>query len=323
MKIAFTVCSANYLPYAKPLADSVLQHNPGYKFVIALDDTYEEYNASFFSPHQVVPVPAMQLPFFNEMNSRYNMFELSCALKPYVAAYLLEANPRCTQLFYFDSDILLFDSLTGAENILKEHCLLLTPHLAEAVNEEGRIFTELNVLRTGVYNAGFFGINRSDESFAFLNWWKQRLRYHCFNDAGHGLFVDQLWLGLAPLYFKSSFVLFDPGYNLAYWNFLERKLSVQDGKYMVNQKHPLVFFHYSGYAIDQPEEISKHQKTHHFQNSPEYLPLFEEYRKSVIQNNSNDFLSLPVTLGRPAVVSATNTREKNFFKRKWKKLFKK
>lgn len=322
MKIAFTVCSANYLPFAKTLADSIIQHNSDYKFIIALADTYKN-DTGFFEPHRVIPVQDMQFPVLEEMNSRYNMFELSCALKPYVAEYLLHAYQDCDQLFYFDSDILVFNPLVKAETILQDHCMVLTPHVAKASAYEESIFTELNVLRTGVYNAGFFGINRSKESFEFLDWWKKRLQYHCINDAGHGLFVDQLWLTLAPLYFRSCFILFDPGYNLAYWNFIERTLSKHGENYMVNETYPLVFFHYSGYDIFQSELISKHQKETSFKSSSQYLPLFEKYRQLVIQNNQYNLLAMPVTMGKPEPISRDLPREKNFFKRKYKKWFNK
>lgn len=323
MPIAFTICSANYLPFAKALADSLVLHNPDYKFIITLADTYNEYDVSFFEPHQVVPVKRMNIPHFEEMSRRYTIFELSCALKPFVAHYFLNKYSDCETVFYFDSDILVFGSLTKSETILKKHSLVITPHVATPSAYADGIFTELNVLRTGLYNAGFFGLNRSAESLNFLNWWQERLRYHCINDAGSGLFVDQLWLNLAPLYFRSTFILHDPGYNLAYWNFSERKLSGQEENLMVNDSYALVFFHYSGYDVHQPEAVSKYQKTLLLENLPEYIPLFEKYRIMVAANNTEDFFSLPVTLGKPIPVEMQPPhREKNFFKRKFKKMFK-
>ncbi len=298
MKIAFTICSANYLPFAKSLGDSLIQHNPGYKFVIALADTYTGFDALFFAPHQVVPVSQIDIRCFEEMNSRYNIFELSCALKPFVSNYLFRTNETCEMLFYFDSDILLYDSLHEAEAILNTHSIVLTPHFSTPLPYETSIGTELNLLRTGLYNAGFFGLHKSGEAFAFLQWWQERLQYHCFDDAVHGLFVDQLWLDLVPLYFRNSFVLFNPGYNLAYWNFPERKLTLQNETFFVNENHRLVFFHYSGYNVNQPEQISRHKKEYTFTVLPEYKVLYENYVTAVKKNNWADYFGLPVTLGK-------------------------
>ena len=321
MRIAFTVCSANYLPYAKALADSLLQHNPGYQFVMALADTFRGYDAAFSAPHRIVPVTEMNLPYLDEMNGRYNVFELSCALKPFVSEYLLHTHPDCETIFYFDSDILLFGPLTLAETVLQTHSLVLTPHLSVALQYQTGIATELDVLHTGLYNAGFFGLQRGAEGFAFLRWWQQRLRLHCFNDAAHGLFVDQLWLSLVPVLFRECFVLYDPGYNLAYWNFPERSLTEVNGRLTVNEKHPLIFYHYSGYDIAQSEKVSKHDREgHRLENLPQYAPLFHAYRAAVNANNAVGFFSLPLTMGKQ---KGTQVREKNFFKRKFRKLFKK
>lgn len=322
MNLAFTICSANYLPYAKAVGDSLIKHNPGYRFFIALADKYEVSDTGFFVPHEVVPVRQMSIPGLEEMNNRYNIFELSCALKPFVGRYLLNSYPDCQALFYFDSDILLFNPLQKAEEILQTHFLLLTPHLSSALPYDAVVATELDILHTGIYNAGFFGLKNTKESFAFLDWWEQRLGNHCFNDAAHGLFVDQLWLSLAPVFFRNCFVLYDPGYNLAYWNFLERRLSFRDGQYLVNEKHPLVFYHYSGYDIQQTEKISRHQREGlTLTTVPEYKSLFDTYRTAVNANNTENFFSLPATMGKAVEIPAV--REKNFFKRKYRKLFKK
>ena len=316
MKTAFTVCSANYLPYAKSLGDSLLQHNPGYQFVIALADTFTAYDASAFSPHTILPVSRMQLPLLEEMNSKYSIFELSCALKPLVAHYLLTTQPNCEALFYFDSDILLYGKLTRAEAILQKHFLVLTPHIAAPLPYGTVVERELDVLRTGLYNAGFFGLTNSRESLAFLTWWQERLRQHCFNDAAHGLFVDQLWLNFAPLYYPATSILFDPGYNMAYWNFAERKLTSKNGTYVVNEEYPLIFFHFSGYDINQPDAISKHQRHYTFADVPEVKPLFHHYAEAARKNKAVEFSNIAPGLGK----KPTPPQRKSFWKRKWAQL---
>lgn len=326
MTIAFTVCSANYLPFAKALGDSIIEHNKECSFIIALADACNHYEPDFFLPHRIIPVGEMQLPDLNELNSRYTIFELSCALKPYVGLFLLEENKNCDALFYFDSDILVYGSLTEAESVLKKHSLVITPHLSEPMSQPVVLFTELNVLKTGVYNTGFFGVNNSAQAINFLTWWKERLKEYCYNDSRRGLFVDQLWLNLALIYFRNSHVLFHPGYNLAYWNFSERRLSKKEESYVVNEEYPLIFFHYSGYDVHQPQQISRHQNYYSFETVPEYLPLFEKYARDVLNNNQPDFFSLPATMGivpppPPEPPPPPPPREKNFFKRKWKKLF--
>ena len=321
MKIAYTVCSANYLPFAKAIADSLVHHNPEYQFVIALADTYRGYDPAFFAPHQIIPVQEMQIPELGAMNSKYTIFELSCALKPFVAEFLFQTNPSCDTVFYFDSDILVYGPLSVAEYNLQNRSILLTPHLSLLPSDDQSIAAELDVLRTGLYNAGFFGIRRTQTSTRFLDWWKRRLRDYCFNDASHGLFVDQLWLDLVPLYFCETIVLYDEGYNLAYWNFNERHLDIKDGNIIVNKIHPLTFFHFSGYDIESPDIISKYQKIHSFESLPQYKPFFEEYVGVVMKNNTSHFRSLTPTMGTTPVATTAPVAEPKTIRQKLKKLF--
>ena len=324
MKISFTVCSANYLPYAKSVGDSLIRFNPDHQFIIVLLDRRPEKDLLFFAPHQIIAAEDMQLPYLAEMNERYTIFELSCALKPFAADHIFTNFSACDELYYFDSDILVYGKMHAASKLLNDHPLVLTPHLATAKQFEGRAQADLDNLHTGIYNAGFFGLRRHEESHKFLQWWMERMRLYCYNDAVHGLFVDQLWLSLAPNIFTHTAILREEGYNMAYWNFAERSLRMHNDSYLVNDQ-PLVFFHFSGYDIEQANILSKHAAKFTFENSPEFIPLFNDYRNAAIANNRDDYFTLLPFFGKkPApLVPATGPapREKNFFKRKSRKWF--
>ena len=64
-KLAFTICSANYLAQAIALGDSLLQHNPRYTFVIGLVD---EISDSTPLPIQIsyplIPIKDIEIPDF-------------------------------------------------------------------------------------------------------------------------------------------------------------------------------------------------------------------------------------------------------------------
>ena len=66
-----------------------------------------------------------------------------------------------------------------------------------------------------------------------------------------GLFTDQKWIDDVPSKFEGVFVINHPGYNVAYWNLMQREVKVIDGKITVNSK-PMYFFHFSGFI---PENI--------------------------------------------------------------------
>jgi hypothetical protein len=105
-----------------------------------------------------------------------------------------------------------------------------------------------------------------------------------------GLFVDQLWMNFAPVYFEKVMILKNHGYNMAYWNLHERKLVKTDQGYFVNDlSTQLVFFHFSGYVFSKPEVLSKYQNRFQFADVPEIVPLFETYHSFVTANGYSKY----------------------------------
>ena len=324
MKISFTICSANYLPYAKTVADSLVKYNSDHLFIIVLlDKGKQEYNL-FAAPHTVLNVEDMKLEFFEEMSARYDIFELSCAIKSFAADYIFRMMRDCDRLFYFDADMLIFSSLEYAEKLLLQNAILITPHLATHNDFEDKIEIEKLVFRAGVFNAGFFGLKRGEETQIFLDWWMGKMRNYCYKDLESSLFDDQIWLNYVPVYFKQSFIIKNVGYNAAYWNMGERKLAFKNTKYFVNEDIPLVFFHFSGYDFKNEILLSKYFLQYTFQNKPEYKGLFQDYKNSVTENNLAYFSAIKPFYGakKRSLTSKQPIREKNFFKRKYKKWFK-
>ena len=325
MKVSFTICSANYLPYAKSLGDSFIKYNSDHLFIIILLDKGSQYYNSFAAPHTIINVEDMKLEFFEEMNERYDIFELSCALKSFVADYIFRTFSHCELLFYFDADILVFNSLKKAETFLSDHSILITPHLATLNNFDNRIDIEKMIIRAGVFNAGFFGLKRGEETQCFLDWWMRKMRFYCYNDFPTALFVDQIWLNFVPVLFKNSVVLNDLGYNAAYWNMGERKLISKEGQYFINEAIPLAFFHFSGHDFKNQFLLSKYFPKYTFEYLPECKALFQDYKNRVVENRLEYFSEIKPFYGTHTpftLRSQSKTREKNFFKRKYKKWFK-
>ncbi|MEM3846553.1 MAG: glycosyltransferase [Candidatus Parvarchaeota archaeon] len=63
---------------------------------------------------------------------------------------------------------------------------------------------------------------------------------------------------------------------------------MNNGKLYV-EGEPLVFFHFSGFIIDNIEKISKHQNRFTLKDFPNLLKLFDFYKKSLLQNNFINF----------------------------------
>lgn len=162
--------------------------------------------------------------------------------------------------------------------------------------------SEQDHLNTGIFNLGFIGLRNDDTARRFVAWWQQRLTYECRIDLCEGLFVDQHWVNFAPIYFDNVLIEKHTGYNVAYWNIHERQLSQRDGQWFVNDAEPLYFFHYSGYGVLKPNEISKYQNRYTFAQRPDLLPLFRLYHQRLLDNGNDAYRAYPCIYIKPPQV---------------------
>jgi hypothetical protein len=256
MKCAFTLATISFLPKAFTLAKSFLHFNDGYRFFIFLIDPLD-VRAEPFKHDQIsyISIDQLEIEDFNEIVNEYNISEISFSLKPALTLWLLQKYPEIEFVFYFDADLAFYHDLTMAESMLKTHDLLLTPHFLHPVPDD-KIPTELDILRTGIYNMGFAAFRNNSNAMEILKWWKNRVFEFGIENHDLGLTADQMWMSLAPVFFENVGIIEHPGYNFAYWNVHERELGKQDGKFIVNQKHPLVFVHFADFEPEKPEWLT-------------------------------------------------------------------
>jgi hypothetical protein len=305
LKIVYTVCSSNHLPFAFSLGDSLKKSNPSYHFVIGLIDVLPSFIHT--DEYQIIPIMDLDLPYLEELSKKYSVIELCCALKPYFATVLFNKNPEIQELIYLDADILVKGDLIGIEENLRDNDIILTPHLSKPVPLSFP-WNEKSFLNAGLYNAGFFALKRTQNTTLFLNWWTEREREMGFYDFEKGMGVDQLWLNFVPIYFEKVLVTFEVGINVAYWNLHERTLSKKDGNFVINQNKPLVFYHFSGYSVEKPKFISKHLLTKKYLSENQTLSdLFSEYKKTILENNYEYYHQI-----KPAFGKYIDTKHKSF-----------
>ena len=297
--IVFTTCTASYLAQAKSLGDSIIQTNPGYKLVIGLVDKIDgRFRPSAYLPHEFVEVDSIGIPAFNDMKNRYSLLELSCAVKPWFALYFLKKF-SAQQIIYLDTDILVTSSLQFIEEQLDHDSILLTPHILSPLPEDGKRPHETAILKTGIFNAGFFAARNDENGNAFLNWWLNILVDYCYEDSKRGLASDQSWLNFVPLFFKKVGIIRHPGCNVAYWNLHERNIEKNNGNYFVNKQFPLLFFHFSGYSIYNREVLSKHQTRFSMEDNAAVKELFLQYHSNLIANSHEEMQKVPCVYVRP------------------------
>jgi hypothetical protein len=253
---ACTIISRNYLSHARVLAQSYAQYVPGGRFYLLIVDRLPD-GARAGGGIDVIDPDELALPYFPELCFKYDVTELSTAVKPSLLRLLLNGYGE-ERVVYFDPDILLMRPLEELWQALDSASIVLTPHLLRPIPLDGKRPSEQDILIAGAYNLGFLALRQTKQTQDFLPWWEKRLREGCRVDVLQGLMTDQKWIDLVPGLFPDTAILRDDTYNVAYWNMHHREISWRGEHFLVNGR-PLAFFHFSGFDPTKPQVFSKHQ----------------------------------------------------------------
>ncbi len=271
----YTICNVAYLPRALVLAASAW-NNSGIKVEIVIFDGKRDLEIDSSFSH-ITWLEDYNVPLYEQLAFKYDILEFATALRPWFAQHFLQRNDA---VIYLDPDMLVYNSLDIILSDLEKHPIILTPHYTKP-QDYNLPNSDLSMMRFGSFNFGFFALKKSDESIEFLSWLSHRCFHLCFAESQFGLSTDQKWASIAPCFFPNIHISFNLGYNVAYWNMHERTLSKMDGKYYINDKFPLLFFHFSSFDELNPNNLSKNA----------LCPQINEQRKDLTEI-SNEYSSL-------------------------------
>ncbi|MDH3277302.1 MAG: glycosyltransferase [Nitrosopumilus sp.] len=275
-----TIISKNYLAHARVLTDSFLKNNSNGRVFVLLTDTLEERFDPKKEKFTLFNIEDIKIENLKSFCFKYTILERNTGIKASFLKFLLNRY-NLKKIAYFDPDIFFTNSLENLWKVLDKKSILLTPHITEHIKDDKRP-TESEITNSGIYNLGFIGISNSESAKKFLDWWESKLLEFGFNDVKKGMFTDQKWVDEVPSKFKDVFIINHPGYNVAYWNLMQRTVKVSGGKISVNGK-PMYFFHFSGFVVEDIEKVSKHQNRFTLSNLKNLRPFFELYRDLLIE----------------------------------------
>lgn len=282
MLFCTSICS-NYLPKAMVLAESIKHHHPQAKVIICLLEKEIPPQAMKFQYFdRIVLAKDLGIENFEHHIFKHLLVEAATSVKGQLFRFLLDQFPLETKFIYLDPDIKVFSPLIELDNFLDHHQIVLTPHLCEP---EDTVFdikhNEFNSLRHGIFNLGFLAIRRGEISEKFIDWWRKRLELFCYDDKENGIFTDQKWIDLSVGFFD-VYIMRNPGYNLAPWNYSKRNLSLGvNGECLVNGE-PLRFIHFSGFDSGANEMVMKKYKP---DTNDLIYQLTTDYRADLIRMN--------------------------------------
>lgn len=252
--VVFTSITLGYLPKALVLARSVKKHHPDWEFHILLNDQVPPgLFAKLSDVDALVNAASLQIENFHGWSFGMSLVEFCCATKPTYFAELLDKGYE--NVFFIDPDIKLFSDLGYLVERLRSDDVLVTPHCDKPAKRDSEVyFTERSVLAHGLYNLGFLAARGTKNGREIIEFWRSRLTRYCHDDHRNGLFNDQKWFNLVPLYFKNVGIVEHEGCNTASWNISHRPISIRDGR-IFSGRDPLMFFHFSGYDAKVPRAM--------------------------------------------------------------------
>lgn len=243
-----TIITANYLPYAQALLESVRAYEPDVHFNILISDTerglfsevIDDRHVFFHFADDVCRSGIGQEIRHKYQSADHDAFRWSC--KPVFINHLIRQH-EYERVLYFDCDIYIFDAFRFLFDALQKYEVLLTPHWRtknpETDPEEYRF-----LFNHGLYNAGFIGANAHGTNA--MDWWAGCCLHSCARGSFEGEYVDQSILNLMPVYFEGVHVLRHKGCNVAIWNRHEcRRVMHAEGSVKIDDLFPIVFIHFS------------------------------------------------------------------------------
>lgn len=292
-KAVFSICSANYLATAKVLYDTLKEHEgQTRRYLVLVEQGWSREHANALGKLfdcTIILLSDLKLPATERMAFQYDLTEFNTAVKPFAFRFLFAAGVE--KAIYLDPDIALYQPLEEVWSLLDQHSAVVTPHITEPLPDDGLAPTNENMIRCGQFNFGFVGFANRAAPCAFIDWWASRLEDHCIFHPKHFYFVDQFYGALVVSFIHDTKVLRHHGFNYAYWNTPQRKLSLVEQRWFTDNG-PLVFFHFSGFDFSDPLRLSRHQNRILIDPGSDMAQILKAYAAAVNanQNLCADFL---------------------------------
>jgi glycosyltransferase involved in cell wall biosynthesis len=309
--VLVSVCTLNYLHFARTLIASVREHHsPDEVAIYLLVVDWDEREPLHIPDTTLLSGASIGIDLFDYMALKYTAVEMCCACKPYLIRYVM-ATTGYHKILYLDSDIYVFARLDNLLESLDENRLVVSPHTIAPTPNRDRFYERPSLgdlIAAGTYNAGMFAMTVVPENVEFISQWAELV-------TSPGAFLNELGLQHEQPFFNwlvsladDVKVIKDPTYNVAYWNLHDRSLRYtgwdesdeeQDGalSWQVDGK-PLVAFHFSGFSFEQPERLSAYDYRYNLYLLPSVTKLLDFYVSKLSDQGADAGRALEYRYGR-------------------------
>jgi len=244
-----TIITADYLHYALALNDSLLKFQTIPLYVLIVDrkidqtpvkKTFPNINILYLDDIQKTKLAHKIITKYQGVNDD----ALRWSLKPVLLNYLTN---KYQKAIYLDCDLYFFNDFEFVFEELDHNNILITPHWRN--KSPGTKCNSFEFLFSqGLYNAGFVACNKKAK--IVMDWWAKCCEYKCEKILNIGIYDDQAYLNLIPIYFDNIKILKHQGCNVAEWNYEEcARIKIGKGEVLINGIYPIVFVHFTKQTI--------------------------------------------------------------------------
>jgi hypothetical protein len=117
----FSICSLNYLHYARTLAQSLAAVDPSAKFHVFIADYWDKRIVRSAPELHPVPLDALGITHVFDMAFRYDAIEFNTALKPFCIEFLFD-QCSCSHVVYLDPTLSF-----SSRSLMSHKCLPRAP----------------------------------------------------------------------------------------------------------------------------------------------------------------------------------------------------
>ena len=292
-----TIVTSSFVHYAQTLFESLKTNGDNFDFfVLVVDDGDLSCKVS----DSIKLLKLKDLEAYDKSN--FNIIEkyktdihqnLRYGLKPVLINYLLE-EIGYDKAICIDSDLFFYKPFDFLFDELNDNVVILTPHWrsSDPFVDENNFNLLLN---GGLYNAGFVGASK--KGIEAINWWAKACSFKLEKDLSKGLFCDQTYLTVIPLYYNDvACVIQHKGCNVSNWNMIECERGVKGEEVVINEKWPVVFVHFTGSTIKGIVRGEDALLTSHLKNYFETLNKYSPNKNSVkkVEEEVFAYKKLPV-----------------------------
>ena len=180
---------------------------------------------------------------------------------PSLIRYGFRLAPEAQFMTYLDADLWFFSAPDALYQRAKNAAAIIIPHRFPPEHYERTRF--------GIFNVGWVTFRRDEEGLRLLEWWRKRCLEWCFDrvDEENDRFADQRYLDRFPELSTKVYIVVHKGANLAPWNMGGYQLSERDSTILIDDRDPLIFFHFHGLKALSSQVFLTGQKIYHAQMS--------------------------------------------------------